>query len=73
MVDRRPPISANIILNDFVLVTKCGADGEKLKLQAHLVANGQRQQYGLDYLETFTPTTNMTTICTIITIAAHCD
>jgi hypothetical protein len=33
------------------------------------VANGQQQQYGLDYLETFTPTTNMTTIRTVLTIA----
>jgi hypothetical protein len=55
------------------LATKHGADGEKLKLRARLVANGQRQQYGLDYIETFAPTTNMTTIRTILTIAAHCD
>jgi hypothetical protein len=55
------------------LATKCGADGEKLKLQARSVANGQQQQYGLNYIETFTPTTNMTTIRTILTIAAHHD
>jgi hypothetical protein len=55
------------------LATKRGADGEKLKLQAHLVANGQQQQYGLNYSETFAPTTNMTTIHTVLTIAAHCD
>jgi hypothetical protein len=36
-----PPPRVNIILSHFVLVTKCSADGEKLKLQAHLVANGQ--------------------------------
>jgi hypothetical protein len=42
-----PPPRANIIPSHFVLVTKCGADGEKLKLQARLVANGQWQQYGL--------------------------
>jgi hypothetical protein len=44
-----PPPRANITPSHFVLATKCGADREKLKLQAHLVANGQRQQYGLDY------------------------
>jgi hypothetical protein len=54
-------------------VTKRGADREKLKLQAHLVANRQRQQYGLDYIETFTPTTNMTTNHTVLTIATHRD
>jgi hypothetical protein len=37
------------------------------------VANGQQQQYGLDYIETFAPTMNMTTIRTILTIAAHRD
>jgi hypothetical protein len=55
------------------LATKHGADGEKLKLWARLVANGQRQQYGLDYIETFTPTTNMTTIRIVLTIATHWD
>jgi hypothetical protein len=55
------------------LATKCGADGEKLKLRARLVANRQRQQYRLNYIETFTPTTNMTTIRTVLTIAAHRD
>jgi hypothetical protein len=68
-----PPPRANIIPSHFVLATKCSADGEKLKLRARLVANGQRQQYGLDYIETFSPTTNMTTIRTVLTIAAHRD
>jgi hypothetical protein len=36
-----PPPHVNIIPSHFVLVTKCGADGEKLKLRACLVANGQ--------------------------------
>jgi hypothetical protein len=66
-----PPPCANIIPSHFVLATKRSADGEKLKLQARLVANGQRQQYGLDYIETFAPTTNMTTIRTVLTIATH--
>jgi hypothetical protein len=37
------------------------------------VGNGQRQQYGLDYIETFTPITNITTIHIVLTIAAHHD
>jgi hypothetical protein len=68
-----PPPRANIIPSHFVLATKHSADGEKLKLRACLVANGQQQQYGLDYIETFAPTTNMTTIRTVLTIAAHRD
>ena len=53
-----------------MLATKRGPDGEKLKLRARLVANGQHQKHGLDYSETFAPTTNMTTICTILTMVA---
>jgi hypothetical protein len=65
------PLHTNIIPCHFVLATKCRPDGEKLKLQAHLVVNGQHQKHGLDYSETFAPTTNMTTIRTILAIAAH--
>jgi hypothetical protein len=67
------PPRTNIIPCHFILATKRGPDGEKLKLRARLVANGQRQKHGLDYSETFVPTTNMTTICTVLTIAAHRD
>jgi hypothetical protein len=53
------------------LATKCSPDGKKLKLRARLVANGQRQQYGVDYFDTFAPMANMVTIC--ITMAAQQD
>jgi hypothetical protein len=43
------------------------------KVYQCLVANGQRQKHRLDYSEIFTPTTNMTTICTILAITADCD
>jgi hypothetical protein len=66
-----PPSNANIIPCHFVLATKRGPDGEKLKLQARLVANGQCQKHGIDYAETFAPTTNMTTIRAVLSIAAH--
>jgi hypothetical protein len=65
------PLHTNIILCHFILATKHRPDSKKLKLQACLVANEQRQKHGLDYSETFMPTTNMTTICTILAIAAH--
>jgi hypothetical protein len=54
-------------------VTKHGPNGEKLKLRARLVANGQHQRHGIDYAETFTPTTNMTTIHVVMSIAAYHD
>src|SRR5882762_5320527 len=68
-----PPRGSNIIPCHFVLATKRGPDGEKLKLRARLVANGQRQKEGIDYSETFAPTTNMSTIRTVLAIAAHRD
>jgi hypothetical protein len=64
-------LHANIIPCHFILATKHGPDGKKLKLRAHLVVNGQRQKHRLDYSETFMPTTNMTTIHTVLAIAAH--
>lgn len=67
------PPGANIIPCHIVLATKRGPDGEKLKLQARLVANGQRQQEGLDYSETFAPTSYMTTIRTVLSMATHQD
>jgi hypothetical protein len=53
--------------------TKRRPDGEKLKLRARLVANGQCQKHGIDYAEMFAPTTNMTTIHAVMSIAAHRD
>jgi len=67
------PACGNIIPCHYVLVTKCGPDSKKLKLRARLVANGQHQQYGLDYSETFAPTSSMTTIRTVLTVAAQHD
>jgi hypothetical protein len=56
-----------------VLATKRGPDGEKLKFRAHLVANGQHQQYGVNYFDMFTPTANMSTICMVLTMATQKD
>jgi hypothetical protein len=67
------PSSTNIIPCHFVLATKRGPDGEKLKLHACLVANSQRQQYRVDYFDTFAPTANMITIRTVLTMAAQKD
>ena len=67
----RPPPRANIIPCHYVLVTKRGPDDEKIKFHVQLVANSQHQKQGIDYSETFAPTTNMTTIHTVLTMAAR--
>jgi len=59
----------NVIPCHFILVTKRGPNGKKLKLRACLVANGQHQEYGMDYKETFAPTSSMATIHTVLTMA----
>jgi len=68
-----PSQHANIIPCHFVLATKRGPNGEKLKLHARLVANGQCQKYGVDFFDTFAPTSNMATIRTILGMAAQRD
>jgi len=37
------------------------------------VVNGQRQKFGIDYFDTFAPTSNMTTIRAVLTMAAKLD
>lgn len=59
----------NIISCHYVLAMKRGPDGEKLKLHARLVANGQRQKYGVNFFETFALTANMSTIHAMLTMA----
>ena len=67
----KPPPHINIIPSHYMLATKRCPDGKKIKLRIRLVANRQHQKHGLDYSETFTPTTNMTTIHTVLTMAGH--
>jgi hypothetical protein len=68
-----PPCNANIIPCHFVIATKRRPNGEKLKLRARLVANGQCQKHSIDYAEMFAPMTNMTTIHAVMSIAMHRD
>jgi hypothetical protein len=67
------PCSVNLIPCHFVLATKQGPDGEKLKLRACLIANGQQQQYGVDFFDTFAPTANMSTIRVVLSMVAQKD
>ena len=67
------PRGTNIIPCHFILATKQGPDGEKLKLCACLIANSQRQQYRIDYHDTFAPTSNMSTIRMVLAQAAQRD
>lgn len=49
---------------------KLKSDGTLDLYKAHLVALGNRQKYGIDYVETPAPVAKMTTIRTILVVAA---
>ena len=49
------------------------ADGTVSKCKARLVAKGFTQQYGLDFLVTFSPTVSFSTLRLLFALAAHCD
>jgi hypothetical protein len=67
------PDHANMIPCHYILATKHGPNGEKLKLRVRLVANGQHQKFGIDYFDTFAPTSNMTTIRAVLIMVAKLD
>jgi len=46
------------------------SDGSIDRYKARLVVLGNKQQFGLDYEETFAPVAKMTTVKTIIAIVA---
>jgi hypothetical protein len=49
---------------------KLKSDGSLDRYKARLVALGNKQEYGLNYEETFAPVAKMTTVRTILAIAA---
>lgn len=50
------PNDANVIPCCWVLRRKCNAQGKISHYKARLVAKGFRQQFGVDYMDTFAPT-----------------
>ena len=46
-------------------------DGTVSKYKARLVAKGFTQQYGLDFLDTFSPTVSFNTLRLLFALAAH--
>ena len=68
MVDR--PTNAIIIGSRWVYSIKMKVDGFLDRYKARLVAQGYKQEYGIDYDETFAPVAKMTSIHILIALAS---
>jgi len=54
----------------WVYSVKLNSDGSLNRFKARLVALGNKQEYGIDYDETFAPVAKMTSVRTVLSIAA---
>ena len=64
------PPTVKPIGSKWVFSLKLRSDGSLDRYKGRLVALGNKQEYGVDYEETFAPVAKMTTVRTILAIAA---
>ncbi|KAI0510566.1 hypothetical protein KFK09_011171 [Dendrobium nobile] len=64
-----PPPNISILGCRWTYHTKFNSDGSIAKYKARLVAQGHRQEFGLDYNETFSPVVKLPTIRIMLAIA----
>ena len=64
------PDNANVIPCRWVFRRKRNAEGEIVRYKARLVAKGFRQQFGVDYTDTFAPTVRPATLRILLALAA---
>jgi hypothetical protein len=66
-----PPPDANIIPFRYVFRRKRDAAGNVARYKARLVVKGFRQQFGVDYVDTFAPTVRASTLRILLSFAAQ--
>ncbi|CAI7881682.1 unnamed protein product, partial [Closterium sp. NIES-54] len=71
-VDAVPPPGANIVSGMWIFRMK-RPPGSPPVFKARYVARGFSQRQGVDYFQTFSPTTKMTTLRVLLHVAAHRD
>src|ERR1044072_8652927 len=63
------PPDVKLIGCKWVYFVKLNSDGSLNRFKARLVALGNKQEYGIDYDETFVPVAKMASVRTVLSIA----
>jgi len=66
-----PKDLTDVIDGQWALRKKRGADGNVIRYKARFVVHGFKQQYRIDYTDTFAPTVRPSTLRVLLSIAAH--
>ena len=67
------PEGREVVDNKWVFKIKCNSDGSVERYKARLVAKGFSQQRGVDFTETYSPVTRLTSVRAILAIANQLD
>ncbi|CAI7806599.1 unnamed protein product [Closterium sp. NIES-54] len=71
-VDEVPPPGANIVDGMWIFRVK-RPPGSPPAFKARYIARGFTQRQGVDFFQTFSPTSKMTTLWVLLHVAAHCE